>query len=104
MAQVISPLHGDDSFQLYDLRIEAIICPPGEGTRCGTKAGDFFTLQGEMLYLPPGQGISIYGLCTSLCTTLQDPGRRSLMHSSNSTSSRSRAMKDTHTTGCQRMH
>jgi uncharacterized repeat protein (TIGR04076 family) len=29
---------------------------------CGAKDGDYFTLQGEMLYLPPGQGISIYSL------------------------------------------
>jgi len=51
-----------DSFQLYDLRIEV------EGTRimCGAKAGDSFILQGEMLFLPPGQGISIYSLCQSV--------------------------------------
>ncbi|KAL1950766.1 hypothetical protein VTO73DRAFT_5890 [Trametes versicolor] len=29
---------------------------------CGAKVGDYFTLEGEMLYLPPGQGISIYSL------------------------------------------
>ncbi|KAM5538669.1 hypothetical protein V8D89_007698 [Ganoderma adspersum] len=29
---------------------------------CGAKEGDHFTLEGEMLYLPPGQGISIYSL------------------------------------------
>ena len=33
---------------------------------CGAKEGDYFTLQGEMLYLPPGQGISIYSLCKLL--------------------------------------
>ena len=51
----------DDSFQLYDLRVEAI-CPPGERIMCGAKIGDHFLLQGEMLYLPPGQGFSIYSL------------------------------------------
>jgi len=50
-----------DSFQLYDLRVE-VICPEGERILCGAKAGDYFTLEGEMLYLPPGQGFSIYSL------------------------------------------
>lgn len=59
----------DDAFQLYDLRVE-VICPPGERIICGAKGGDYFTLQGEMLYLPPGQGISIYSLgeyCPARC-------------------------------------
>ncbi len=51
----------DDAFQLYDLRVE-VICPPGQRIMCGAKEGDYFTLEGEMLYLPPGQGISIYSL------------------------------------------
>ena len=51
----------DDRFQLYDLRVE-VICPAGERIMCGAKIGDHFTLQGEMLYLPPGQGFSIYSL------------------------------------------
>ncbi|KIJ65101.1 hypothetical protein HYDPIDRAFT_88790 [Hydnomerulius pinastri MD-312] len=51
----------DDSFQLYDLRVE-VICPPNERILCGARPGDFFTLQGEMLYLPPEQGFSIYSL------------------------------------------
>ena len=51
----------EDSFQLYDLRVE-VICPPGERIMCGAKVGDHFLLQGEMLYLPPGQGFSIYSL------------------------------------------
>ena len=50
-----------DSFELYDLRVE-VICPPGERIMCGAKDGDAFTLQGELLYLPPGQGFSIYSL------------------------------------------
>ena len=51
----------DDSFQLYDLRVE-VICPPGERILCGAKDGDHFTLEGEILHLPPGQGFSIYSL------------------------------------------
>ena len=50
-----------DFFQLYDLRVEAI-CPEGNRIMCGAKAGDHFIMQGEMVYLPPGQGISIYSL------------------------------------------
>lgn len=55
------PEDGDDSYQLYDLRVE-VVCPPNERIMCGAKPGDHFTLQGEMLYLPPGQGFSIYSL------------------------------------------
>jgi hypothetical protein len=51
----------DDTFDLYDLLVE-VICPPGERIMCGAKEGDNFRLEGEMLYLPPGQGISIYSL------------------------------------------
>jgi hypothetical protein len=53
----------DDSFSLYDLRVE-VVCPPGKRIMCGAKEGDHFTLEGEMLYLPPAQGISIYSLGT----------------------------------------
>ncbi|KAE8441942.1 hypothetical protein EG329_004150 [Mollisiaceae sp. DMI_Dod_QoI] len=55
----------DDSFELYDLCVE-VVCPPGERILCGAKNGDFFTLQGEMLHLPPGQGFSIYSLASVL--------------------------------------
>lgn len=51
-----------DSFELYDLRVE-VICPPGERILCGAKPGDHFTLEGEMINLPPGQGFSVYSLC-----------------------------------------
>jgi hypothetical protein len=51
----------DDIFELYDLRVD-VICPPGKRIVCGAKSGDHFFLHGEMLYLPPGQGISIYVL------------------------------------------
>lgn len=51
----------DDSFELYDLRVE-VICPPDARILCGAKEGDHFILEGEMLRLPPGQGFSIYSL------------------------------------------
>jgi hypothetical protein len=51
----------DDSFSLHDLRVEAV-CPPNEAVYCGAKDGDHFILKGEMMYLPPGQGFSIYSL------------------------------------------
>lgn len=52
---------GAPSFELYDLRVE-VIAPPGAHLLCGAKPGDWFELRGEMLYLPPGQGFSIYSL------------------------------------------
>ncbi|KAL4972490.1 hypothetical protein BDW66DRAFT_162870 [Aspergillus desertorum] len=55
----------DDTFTLYDLRVEVIV-PRGERILCGAKEGDYFTLQGEMMYLPEGQGISIYSLASVL--------------------------------------
>ncbi len=48
-------------FELYDLRVE-VFAPPGAQILCGAKSGDWFELRGEMLYLPPGQGFSIYSL------------------------------------------
>ena len=56
----------DDKFQLYDLRVE-VICPEGKRILCGAKPGDHFVLRGEMLYLPPNQGFSIYSLGTLFC-------------------------------------
>lgn len=50
-----------ETFVLFDLKVE-VVCPPGVRIMCGAKEGDYFTLQGEMLYLPEGQGISIYSL------------------------------------------
>ena len=54
-----------DTFELYDLRVE-VTAPAGKTIYCGAKAGDHFELQGEMLYLPPGQGFSIYSLAALL--------------------------------------
>jgi uncharacterized repeat protein (TIGR04076 family) len=55
----------DDSFELYDLRVE-VVAPAGARIYCGAQAGDYFELRGEMLYLPPGQGFSIYSLAALL--------------------------------------
>jgi len=56
---------GDDSFELYDLRVE-VTAPAGARIRCGAQVGDHFELRGEMLHLPPGQGFSIYSLAAVL--------------------------------------
>ncbi|KAI0322425.1 hypothetical protein OF83DRAFT_1161265 [Amylostereum chailletii] len=50
-----------DTFELYDLRVE-VVCPPDKRILCGAMPGDYFTLEGELLRLPPGQGFSIYSL------------------------------------------
>ncbi len=55
----------DDSFELYDLRVE-VVAPQGAKLYCGAKPGDYFELRGEMLHLPPGQGFSIYSLAAVL--------------------------------------
>lgn len=55
----------DDTFELYDLRVE-VVFPEGGPVYCGAMPGDYFELQGEMLHLPPGQGISIYSLASVL--------------------------------------
>jgi len=55
----------DDGFEIFDLRIE-VVAPKGGPIYCGAKVGDWFELRGEMLFLPPGQGISIYSLASVL--------------------------------------
>ena len=55
----------DDGFDLFDLRVDAIV-PEGVPIFCGAKPGDYFELRGEMLTLPPGQGVSIYSLAAVL--------------------------------------
>jgi uncharacterized repeat protein (TIGR04076 family) len=54
-----------DSFELFDLRVEAAV-PEGAPIYCGAKQGDYFELRGEMLILPPGQGFSIYSIAAVL--------------------------------------
>mgnify|MGYP000067431930 CR=1 FL=1 len=54
---------GDDSFELFDLRVEW----EGDGPCwCKAKAGDHFELHGEQLHFPPGQSWSIYTLAALL--------------------------------------
>jgi uncharacterized repeat protein (TIGR04076 family) len=55
----------DDSFELYDLRVEAIV-PPGAKAYCGARDKDYFELRGEIVTLPPGQGFSIYSIAAAL--------------------------------------
>ena len=55
----------NDGFDLFDLRVDAIV-PEGVPIYCGAKPGDHFELRGEMLTMPPGQGISIYSLAAVL--------------------------------------
>ncbi len=55
----------DGGFDLYDLKVE-LIAPDGAKIWCGGKPGDSFELRGEMLYLPAGQGFSIYSLAAVL--------------------------------------
>lgn len=55
----------DDSFDLYDLRVEVVV-PAAGPVLCGARHGDHFELRGEMLVLPPGQGFSIYSLAAVL--------------------------------------
>jgi len=59
-----TPAH-NDSFELYDLRVD-VICPSEGRILCGAKEGDHFILEGEILRLPPGQGFSIYSLAAVL--------------------------------------
>jgi uncharacterized repeat protein (TIGR04076 family) len=55
----------DDSFELYDLRVE-VVAPAGAKLYCGARPGDHFELRGEMLHLPSGQGFSIYSVAAVL--------------------------------------
>ncbi|WP_379072538.1 TIGR04076 family protein [Mesorhizobium sp. UC22_110] len=55
----------DDSFDLYDLRVE-VTAPEGGAIYCGARVGDYFEMRGEMLHLPEGQGFSIYSLAALL--------------------------------------
>lgn len=57
--------NADESFELYDLRVE-VIASGTERIYSGAQPGDWFELRGEMLHLPPGQGFSIYSLASVL--------------------------------------
>ena len=55
---------GDDSFELYDLRVEVVATE--RPMVCNHRAGDFFLPSGESLSLPPGQCFPIYPLAALL--------------------------------------
>lgn len=55
----------DGAFELYDLRVE-VVAPPGAKLYCSAHVGDWFEVRGEMLYLPPDSGFSIYSLAALL--------------------------------------
>jgi uncharacterized repeat protein (TIGR04076 family) len=55
----------DDGFELYDLRVE-VIAPEGAVLHCSARPGDWFELRGELLFLPPDAGFSIYSLAALL--------------------------------------
>jgi uncharacterized repeat protein (TIGR04076 family) len=55
----------DDSFELYDLRVE-VVAPQDARILCNARVGDSFEVRGEMLHFPPGQGFSLYSLAALL--------------------------------------
>ena len=54
----------DDSFELYDLRVEVVASD--RPMVCGHRAGDWLELRGEDLTFPAGQPFSIYALAALL--------------------------------------
>lgn len=55
----------DDSFTLYDLKVEWEAGSP-PACYCEARPGDHFMLEGEQLRFPPGQSWSIYTLAALL--------------------------------------
>lgn len=60
---IIMPTH-DDTFTLYDLRVEVIAGP--RPMVCNHREGDWFELSGENLSFPPGQTFPLYPLAALL--------------------------------------
>ena len=56
----------DDTFVLYDLRIEVVGCQPGKTMVCNHPVGSYFEVSGENLSLPAGQTFPIYPLAALL--------------------------------------
>jgi len=54
----------DDSFELYDLRVEVVAT--SRPMVCSHTPGDWFEVRGENLWLPPGQAFSLYALAALL--------------------------------------
>lgn len=61
--KIIKPAF-DESFTLYDLRIE--VTATEKKMVCNHKVGDYFELKGENLSLPPNQTFTIYSLAALL--------------------------------------
>ena len=57
-------MSGDDSFTLYDLRIEVVATE--RPMVCNHRAGDYFELSGENLRFPDGQTFPLYPLAALL--------------------------------------
>ncbi len=55
---------GNDTFQLYDLRVE-VIGNRGR-TMCHEQVGDYFEVSGSRLTLPPGQSFPLFALAALL--------------------------------------
>ena len=55
----------DDSFELYDLRVE-VVAPKGAKIYCNSKPGDWFEVRGELLHFQPGMPFSLYSLAALL--------------------------------------
>lgn len=55
----------DDTFELYDLRVE-VVAVAGREMVCNHPAGAYFELRGENLHLPDGQPFPIYPLAALL--------------------------------------
>jgi len=56
----------DDSFELWDLRVEVVGCQPGKTMVCNHPIGSFFEVSGENLKLPAGGSFPIYPLAALL--------------------------------------
>jgi uncharacterized repeat protein (TIGR04076 family) len=55
----------DDSFELYDLRVE-VVAPPGAKIYCNSNPGDWFEVRGELLHFQPDMPFSLYSLAALL--------------------------------------
>ena len=56
----------DDTFELYDLRVEVVGCQPGKRMVCNHPVGTYFEVSGENLAMPDGQSFPIYPLAALL--------------------------------------
>jgi len=56
----------DDTFELYDLRVEVVGCQPGKRLVCNHPIGSYFEVHGEEISLPAGQSFPLYPLAALL--------------------------------------